>query len=74
MLDLLRQVFGQEGFFPAHDHGVLDGVLQLPDIAGPGILIQQLARFRRDGREALVFRMAVDEVLRQLDDVLGSFP
>ena len=56
-----------------HDHGVMNGVFQLTDIAGPVIAEQHLFRILAD-RDAInieFFRIMLNEMPRQRQDVAG---
>ena len=56
-------------------HRPFHGALQLPDIAGPRVTADSLGRFLRQGNRAAVQAQLVptDEVLRQREDVFGTF-
>ena len=62
-----RQVHAEDGVLIADQHGPLDDVLQFPDVAGPGILHQQVqGRSRQAFHRILVFRgILAEKMVRQ---------
>ena len=60
----------------AHNHGPLDHVLQLTDVARPVVVLQQLQRFLVDRVEALSRPggVALHEVLDEGQEVVCPFP
>ena len=71
LADERREVPGADKLRVLQDQDALDGVLQLPDVSGPGVLLEDLHGIGRDPGDVPVdaFAEAVEEVLDQERDV-----
>ena len=76
VLDLLRQVFGHDLFKKGHNHAVLHGITQLPNIARP--LVTEQAFGGRIGESTHLFFQFfsddADKLLCHEKDIVTTFP
>ena len=66
-------MLGQERLAVMHEHRALEGVFQFTHVAGPGVCLQKVQRFRADGAKMLLlsFRFPPEHELGQGDDVIA---
>ena len=71
-----EDLFARNQLIPIEDHGPLDDIFQLPDIAGPGIIRQEGERFTADRRLCLFALLAeeIQKVVDQKEEIFGPFP
>src|SRR5438128_8548622 len=72
LLEMKRQVIRPDRAFGGKDHGALDDVFELTEVAGPGVPVEQVERLGRDALDLLVDlrRGGAQEVVREHRQVL----
>src|SRR5262249_37790066 len=69
------QIARTDGRGLRHQHAAFDGVIELADVAGPGMIEQRLERLRLEAGDvlAVALRMLLEEVHRERGNVLAAF-